>query len=149
VFASEIAYDIVNVSGMYPGARQGIRPIWPEALIEHFKLPREDMEFGIHDIMIRAHIRGEEFVNQYRPVILQVASELLAHGSLYGTHVRDLVDEHEAGSTQKRNARRVMTELRVILTSFIAFNVFYDAASIMPRRPPLFGLSCTESRDNL
>jgi hypothetical protein len=56
-------------------------------------------------IMIRAHIRGEEFVNMYRPVILQVASELLAHGSLYGTHVRDLVEEHEAGSTYKRNAR--------------------------------------------
>jgi hypothetical protein len=49
---------------------------------------------------------------------------------------------------QKQHARRVIIAQRVILPSFIAFNVFYGAASIMPRRPPLFSTSCTESRDN-
>ena len=53
------------------------------------------MEAGVYDLMVRAHIRAEEYVNYYKPVILQVASELLAHGSLYGSHVRDLVDDHE------------------------------------------------------
>ena len=53
------------------------------------------MEAGVYDLMVRAHIRAEEYVNYYKPVILQVASELLAHGSLYGSHVRDLVDDLE------------------------------------------------------
>jgi len=94
VAAADVAYDIVTQSGMYPDTKS-IRPLWPEALIEHFALPRAEMNAGVVDLMIRAHIRSEEYINFYKPVILQVASELLAHGSLYGTHVRTLVDEHD------------------------------------------------------
>ena len=93
---ADIAYDIANYSGIYPDSSKGIRPIWPEELIEHFSIPRAELDAGVQDLMMRAHIRAEEYVKYYKPVILQVASELLAHGSLYGTHVRNLVEEHHA-----------------------------------------------------
>jgi ATP-dependent Zn protease len=95
VAASDVAYDIATASGIYPDSSKGIQPFWPEEIIEHFRLPREETDAGVHDLMVRAHIRAEEYVNYYKPVILQVASELLAHGSLYGTHVRNLVEDHE------------------------------------------------------
>ena len=95
VAAADVAYDIVTASGQYPDQAGGFTPFWPEELIEHFQIPTRDMESGVYDLMVRAHIRAEEYVNYYKPVILQVASELLAHGSLYGTHIRDLVEDHE------------------------------------------------------
>jgi cell division protease FtsH len=95
VAAVDIAYDIATSSGVYPDSKKGLRPYWPEELIEHFRLPAAEMDAGVHDLMMRAHIRAEEYVQYYKPVILQVASELLAHESLYGTHIKDLVNEHE------------------------------------------------------
>ena len=95
VSAADIAYEIVTASGHYPHQGSGLAPLWPEELIEHFNIPRQEMDVGVYDMMVRAHIRAEEYINYYKPVILQVASELLAHGSLYGSYVRELVEEHE------------------------------------------------------
>jgi len=95
VSAADIAYEIVTGSGLYPHQGAGLSPMWPEELIEHFRIPRTEMDVGVYDMMVRAHIRAEEYINYYKPVILQVASELLAHGSLYGSYIRELVEEHE------------------------------------------------------
>lgn len=95
VAAADIAYEIVTASGQYPDQSGGFTPLWPQELIEHFQMPAKEMDAGVYDLMVRAHIRAEEYVNYYKPVILQVASELLAHGSLYGSHIRDLVEDHE------------------------------------------------------
>ena len=81
VAAADIAYEIVTASGQYPDQSGGFTPLWPQELIEHFQMPAKEMDAGVYDLMVRAHIRAEEYVNYYKPVILQVASELLAHGS--------------------------------------------------------------------
>ena len=112
VAAADVAYDIVTASGQYPDQAGGFTPFWPEELIEHFQIPRRDMEAGVYDLMVRAHIRAEEYVNYYKPVILQVASELLAHGSLYGSHVRDLVDDHEVRMKMAKDAELAQAETR-------------------------------------
>jgi hypothetical protein len=112
VAAADVAYDIVTASGQYPDQAGGFTPFWPEELIEHFQIPKRDMEAGVYDLMVRAHIRAEEYVNYYKPVILQVASELLAHGSLYGSHVRDLVDDHEVRMKMAKDAELAQAETR-------------------------------------
>ena len=112
VAAADVAYDIVTASGQYPDQAGGITPFWPEELIEHFQIPKRDMEAGVYDLMVRAHIRAEEYVNYYKPVILQVASELLAHGSLYGSHVRDLVDDHEVRMKMAKDAELAQADAR-------------------------------------
>jgi ATP-dependent Zn protease len=103
VAAADVAYDIVQSSGVYPDASK-FAPSWPDELVEHFQIPAKGMEDGVYDLMVRAHIRAEEYVNYYKPVILQVASELLAHGSLYGSHVRDLVEDHEVKMRATKDA---------------------------------------------
>ena len=112
VAAADVAYDIVTASWQYPDQAGGFTPFWPEELIEHFQIPKRDMEAGVYDLMVRAHIRAEEYVNYYKPVILQVASELLAHGSLYGSHVRDLVDDHEVRMKMAKDAELAQAETR-------------------------------------
>jgi len=112
VAAADVAYDIVTASGQYPDQAGGFAPFWPEELIEHFQIPKRDMEAGVYDLMVRAHIRAEEYVNYYKPVILQVASELLAHGSLYGSHVRDLVDDHEVRMKMAKDAELAQADAR-------------------------------------
>ena len=112
VAAADVAYDIVTASGQYPDQAGGFAPFWPEELIEHFQIPKRDMEAGVYDLMVRAHIRAEEYVNYYKPVILQVASELLAHGSLYGSHVRDLVDDHEVRMKMAKDAELARSRRR-------------------------------------
>ena len=77
VAAADIAYEIVTASGQYPDQSGGFTPLWPQELIEHFQMPAKEMDAGVYDLMVRAHIRAEEYVNYYKPVILQVASELL------------------------------------------------------------------------
>ena len=76
VSAADIAYEIVTGSGLYPHQGAGLSPMWPEELIEHFQDSRTEMDVGVYDMMVRAHIRAEEYINYYKPVILQVASEL-------------------------------------------------------------------------
>ena len=112
VAAADVAYDIVTASGQYPDQAGGFAPFWPEELIEHFQIPKRDMEAGVYDLMVRAHIRAEEYVNYYKPVILQVASELLAHGSLYGTHVRNLVEDHEVQMKIAKDAELAQADAR-------------------------------------
>ena len=112
VAAADVAYDIVTASGQYPDQAGGFAPFWPAELIEHFQIPKRDMEAGVYDLMVRAHIRAEEYVNYYKPVILQVASELLAHGSLYGSHVRDLVDDHEVRMKMAKDAELAQADAR-------------------------------------
>ena len=112
VAAADIAYEIVTASGQYPDQSGGFTPFWPQELIEHFQMPAKEMDAGVYDLMVRAHIRAEEYVNYYKPVILQVASELLAHGSLYGSHIRDLVEDHEVRMQMAKDEELANAEAR-------------------------------------
>ena len=112
IAAADIAYEIVTASGQYPDQSGGFTPLWPQELIEHFQMPAKEMDAGVYDLMVRAHIRAEEYVNYYKPVILQVASELLAHGSLYGSHIRDLVEDHEVRMQMAKDEELANAEAR-------------------------------------
>ena len=91
--AAEMAYEIVTESGLYPDKR--VVPIFDPIMLHEFRIPREGMEEGTQDVMMRAHKRGVELVKEYAPLIERVSSQLLETERMYGSQVRTMVTQYE------------------------------------------------------
>ena len=92
--AAEMAFDIVTQSGLYPDKK--VLPIMDPIMLHEFRIPREGMQEGTKDVMIRAHERGVKLIEEYAPVIERVAAELLENERMYGSAVRRMVKEYNA-----------------------------------------------------
>ncbi|CEG00306.1 P-loop containing nucleoside triphosphate hydrolase [Ostreococcus tauri] len=91
--AAEMAFEIVSLSGLYPDKK--VLPIMDPVMLHEFRIPREGMEDGTRDVMMRAHTRGIELVKEYAPLIQSIASELLSKDRMYGSQVRSAVSKFE------------------------------------------------------
>lgn len=91
--AAEMAYEIVTESGLYPDKR--VVPIFDPIMLHEFRIPRQGMEEGTRDVMMRAHKRGVELVKEYAPLIERVSSRLLESERMYGSQVRTMVAQYE------------------------------------------------------
>jgi cell division protease FtsH len=92
--AVEMAFDVVTTSGLYPDKR--VIPMLDPVMLHQFKIPREGMEEGTRDVMVRAHARGVELVKEYEPLIQRVAADLLENERVYGSVVREMVKQYNA-----------------------------------------------------
>ena len=99
--AAEIAFDIVTQSGLYPDKK--VIPLFDPVMVHEFRIPREGMEDGTRDVMMRAHMRGIELVKEYAPLIERVAHELLTSERMYGSQVRSMLENYES---QRENKSR-------------------------------------------
>ena len=93
IYAQDYISRIVNDTAITYFRDGKIRPIFDPAITEGFTL---DKLFGKDDqqLMLKAAMkRAEQLVKEYAPVIKQVASELLVDDRVYGSRVRELIEE--------------------------------------------------------
>ena len=91
--AAEMAFDIVTTSGLYPDSK--FAPHFDMAMVHQLRIPRENMEKGTLDVILRAHTKGMELIKEYAPLIERVANELMENERLYGSTVRAMVKKYQ------------------------------------------------------
>jgi cell division protease FtsH len=91
--AAEMAFDVVTTTGLYPDSK--FAPHFDMAVVHELRIPRENMEKGTLDLIVRGHTKGRELIKEYAPLIERVANELMENERLYGSTVREMVKKYQ------------------------------------------------------
>ena len=114
VAAADVAYDIVTASGQYPdqagaGSR---RSTGRRSSSSTSRSPSATWRRACTTLMVRAHIRAEEIRQLLQARDPAGGLRAARARSLYGSRVRDLVDDHEVRMKMAKDAELAQARAR-------------------------------------